>query len=98
MLKLGGGLVFHKPKLMKIYTKKSVAYILRFVFCLVFLYFASEAYDVFTNGSTITKRGEYVSRNESPFSYWLEIVYLSSLAAICLHLFFSVRVKPSSEE
>ena len=83
--------MFHKPRLIKIYTSREYVYLLRSIFIMIAAYFAVELHEIFQNGFLI-KHGNIYSRSDSPVSFWLGVMYHFSLMAANIYFVFVFRI------
>jgi len=86
--------MFHKPRLIKIYTSREYVYILRSIFLMIGSYFFVELYQAFDSGEILARRGEVFSRENSPIRFYLEAFYNFTFMVINLYLIVVFRVNP----
>jgi len=84
--------MFHKPRLIKIYTSREYVYLLRSVFFMITAYFAVEIYEILKNGF-ILKHGNIYSRSDAPMSFWTGVIYHFALMVINLYFIFVFQIE-----
>ncbi len=93
--------MFHKPRLIKIYTSREYVYLLRSIFLMIAAYFAIELYEILKNGSFI-KHGNTYSKSDGPVSFWTGVIYHFALMAANIYFIFVFRVgkdgKPNHDD
>jgi uncharacterized protein with PQ loop repeat len=93
--------MFHKPRLIKIYTNREYVYLLRSIFLMIAAYFATEIYEILQNGFII-KHGNTYSRSDGPISFWTGVIYHFALMVANIYFIFVFRIgkdgKPNHDD
>lgn len=89
--------MFHKPRLIKIYTSRQYVYLLRSIFIMIALYFASEFYEILIN-DMIVRRGKIHTKDDSAFFYWSAVFKYFCLMAANIYFVFVFRVEKSTQD
>jgi hypothetical protein len=90
----GGWIIFHKPRLMKIYVSGSVLYVGRTIFALFVYYFIRRTFEAISSGVVI-KNSSAFNIDTEPFGFWFHTLGLAAFALLFIHLFFGIRKKDS---
>lgn len=83
--------MFHKPRLIKIYTSRVYVYLLRSIFIMIALYFATELYEILQN-ELVIRRGKIHTKVDSTLFYWTEVFKNFCLMVANIYFVFVFRI------